>query len=60
IQFPAKWAVHTVSGATACCDRHKDALISLMGFMGAHSIANPLEFPMECTNCINEAKKGKK
>ncbi len=53
---------HTPSGATPCCDEHANKLHSLMSSMGAHcNITLILEDePVECVNCINEAKKAEK
>lgn len=57
--FPATLTVYTVSGTTHCCDRHAQALASLMRFMGAHTIKTPAPPSAQCANCINEHKAGK-
>ena len=60
MKYPATKMVHVPSGVTPCCDAHADKLISLMAFMGAHSVCTVMDKELECTNCLNEARKEKR
>lgn len=56
LKFPATGMSHGPSGATPTCDRHAGMFSALFGFMGGHTNRTVLTEPMECTNCLNEAK----
>ena len=60
LKFPATGMSHTPSGATPTCDRHARGVANLFAMLGASTNRTVLPEPMECTNCVNEAKaKGK-
>lgn len=56
--YAAPYLAHWVTGAVACCEKHRDDLVGLGKFMGSVvSVSKNSDESLECGNCINESKE---
>jgi hypothetical protein len=60
VKYPAVNVVHWATGPVNACAEHTEKLLGLARFMGLHVGVTPCTDGAECSNCINEAKAGKR
>jgi hypothetical protein len=56
IKYRATVAAHWPTGPVPCCVKHAGGLVRVGRAMGVHVAVTPLAVPVECANCVNEAK----
>jgi hypothetical protein len=53
----AQFICHCVSGPVYACEKHKNGIVNLMAFMGAHTGVELYNGNEPCSNCVNELKR---